>query len=160
MPLEEKYDKLVDSYVMTSAANYALIKELGVEEKYIDIYGKVFQSMLPSFLGTAFKFMKAIAPGRSFRQVTDQHAYTMQSIIPSSNIELTRISDREATLRIKDCPVRKRLGDIFKKTDLDIDPRYGCELDAKIMPEALKDFGIEMIIEIEENGCIMKGKLK
>ena len=160
MPLEEKYDKLIDSYLMTYATSYALFKELGVEDKFLDLFVDVYKKMLPSFLGPVFKVLKAIAPGRAFRQVTDQYVYATQSMVPLSNIELTRVSDRESTVRIKDCPVLKRMKDLVKKAGLDIDPRFMCEIDVKVMPEVVKEFGIDMTMELEETGCITTAKLK
>ena len=63
MPLEEKYDKILDEYILSDVINYAFHKELGVVNKYHDFYVKVQKKMLPSFLGTAFKMFKAVAPG-------------------------------------------------------------------------------------------------
>lgn len=160
MPLEEKYDKLYDQYLLTEAMNYALHKELGVLDKYMDLYVKVMKKRLPGLLGVAFKALKAIAPGKAFKQLTDQSVYMQQMLIPPSNIELTRVSDREATTRIRDCPVLKKMRDVVKKAGLDIDPKSMCEMDAKIMPLVTKEFGIDATMELEENGCITTHKLK
>ena len=160
MPLEERYDKLFDQYVLTEAMNYALHKELGVVDKYIDLSVKVWKKMMPSHLGTAFKALKAIAPGKAFKQISDQTVYTRQMLIPPSNIELTMVSDREATVRTKNCPVLKKMRDVVKKAGLDIDPKFMCEMDARIIPEVVKGFGVDLTMELEENGCINKFKLK
>ena len=160
MPLEEKYDKLLDDYLLAIATGYALHKELGVVDKSIDWSVKVQKKMLPSVLGIAFKVLKTVAPGKAFRQVTDQYVYTIQRFIPLSNIELTMISDREATVRIKNCPVLRRQRDLVKKTGLDLDPRFICEMDAKINPEVAKEFGVDLTSELEENGCITTAKLR
>ena len=58
MPLEEKYDKLLDSYLLNNAINYAFHKELGVISKHTDFYTKVQEKLVPSYLGTAFKMFK------------------------------------------------------------------------------------------------------
>lgn len=92
-----------------------LHKELGVVDKYYDLYVNVTKRMLPSFLGTAFKVLKATSPSRAFKQVTDQLAYIWQVTMPLSNIELIRISDREVTMRSKNCPMLKRMRDLVKK---------------------------------------------
>ncbi len=84
----------------------------------------------------------------------------MQIMIPLSNIELTRVSDREATLRVKNCPYLKKMRDLIKKAGLDLDPRFMCEIDAKMNPELSKEFGIDMTVELEEDGCRYTAKLK
>ena len=160
MPLEEKYDKLLDGYLLVVATDYALHKELGVIDKSNDLSVKVQKKMFPSVLGMAFKVLKAISPGKAFKQVTDQYVYSIQRFIPLSNIELTMVSNREASVRIKNCPVLKRQRDLVKKAGLDLDPRFICEMDAKINPEVAKEFGVDLTLELEENGCITTAKLK
>ena len=81
-------------------------------------------------------------------------------LAPPSNIELTMVSDREAALRTKNCPVLKKMRDVVKKAGLSIDPKSMCEIDAKIIPEVVKDFGVDLTMELEENGCIAEFKLK
>jgi len=161
MPLEEKYGQLLDEYLLCFATGYALHKELGVVDKCIDLSVKVEKKMLPSSLGmAAFKVLKAISPGKAFKQVTDQLVYSMQDIIPLSNMETTYVSDREAVVSNKNCPLLKRMGDLVKKTGLDIDPKSLCEYHTKIIPELLKEFRIDVTSKLEENGCIFTGKLK
>lgn len=92
-----------------------LHKELGVVDKYYNLYVNVTKRMLPNFLGTAFKVLKATSPSRAFKQVTDQLAYIWQVTMPLSNIELIRISDREVTMRSKNCPMLKKMRDLVKK---------------------------------------------
>jgi len=104
--------------------------------------------------------LKAISPGKAFKQVTDQYVYTIQRFIPLSNIELTMVSDREATVRIKNCPILRRQRDLVKKADLDLDPKFLCEMDAKINAEVAKEFGVDLTLELEENGCVTRAKLK
>ena len=160
MPIEEKYNRLLDDYLLAVATGYALHKELGVVDKYNDLSVKVQQRMFPSVLGVAFKVLKTVAPGKAFGQVTDQFVYSMQRFIPLSNIEVTRVSDREAVVRVKNCPVLKRQRDLVKKAGLDLDPRFLCEIDAQINPEVAKEFGVDLTCELEENGCRNKAKLK
>ena len=101
MPLEEKYDRLLDAYYLNIATLYALHKELGVGDKCIDWSVKVQKKMVPSVWGAAFKLLKTISPGKAFSQVVDQYVYMMQTTQPLSSIELTKVSDREVTVRIK-----------------------------------------------------------
>lgn len=159
MPIEEKYDRLLDDHLLTVATGYALNKELGVVDKSNSMYVKVQQKMLPSVLGVAFKVLKTVAPGKAFKQVTDQYVYSIQRFIPLSNIELTRVSDREAVVRISNCPVLRRQRDLVRKAGLDLDPRFLCEIDAKINPEVAREFGVELTCELEENGCKTTAKL-
>ena len=70
------------------------------------------------------------------------------------------VSDHEAVVRIKNCPVLKRQRDLVKKAGLDVDPRFLCEIDAKINPEVAKEFGVDLTFELEENGCTTTAKLK
>lgn len=160
MPLEEKYDKLFDSYILTEAMNYAFLEELGVLDKYYDFSAKLTKEIIPKYLGIALKVFKTIAPGKALQQLTDQMVYNQQSTKPLSNIELTRVSDRETTMRIKNCPILKRTRDLVKKMGLDIDPKFICEKEVKISAEASKGFGIEVSMELEEDGCISTLKLK
>jgi len=145
---------------LNEAINYALHKELGVLDKYYDLYMKVQKKMLPSLLGIAFKVMKAITPGRAFKQAANQFVYTAQTSNPLSNIELTMVSDREAVIRTKNCVLLKKMRDVVKKAGLDIDPKFMCEDGSKTVPELLKEFGIDATMELEENGCITTAKLK
>jgi len=49
MPLEERYDKLLDQYMQTELMNSALHKELGTMNKLNDTMLKVWKKMLPSY---------------------------------------------------------------------------------------------------------------
>ena len=68
MPVEEKYDRLLDDYLLGLATDYVVLKEQGVVDKSIDLWVKVQKKMLPSFLGMAvFKVLKAISPRQSIQ---------------------------------------------------------------------------------------------
>ena len=164
MPIEERYDRLLDEYVLNSAMAFALFKELGVDEelgldKGVDLSVKVDAKLLPSTLGIALKILKAITPGTAFKQVTDRFLYMGQTWHPLSSLELTQVSNRDAVVRIKNCVLLKRMRDIVKKTGLDIDPKIICERDAKYFPALFKEFGIDATWELEENGCRSTAKL-
>jgi len=160
MPLEEKYDKLLDEYLLSVAVGYALHKDLGVVDQSNELWVEVQKKMLPSVLGTAFKVLKAVSPGRAFKEVTNRYVYSIQRFIPISNIELNRVSDREAIVKIKNCPILKMQRDIVNKAGLDIDPRFICDMDTKINPKVAKEFGVELTSKLEENGCRTTAKLK
>jgi len=160
MPLEEKYDTLLDNYILTIATDYAFCKELGVLDKYFDLSVRVRKKMLPSLLGAAFKMFKAIAPSKAFKQIANRYVYSQQTFLPLSNIELTWISDREILARVRDCPSLKRIRKLLKKVDLDIDPRFHCEMETKVVLELAKEVGMNVTMNLEENGCVITGKPK
>ena len=86
MPLEEKYNKLLDDYLLANAVGYALHKELDVVVQSNDLWVQVQKKLFPSVLGVAFKVLKTISPGKAFKQVTNQYVYSLQRFIPISNI--------------------------------------------------------------------------
>jgi len=160
MPLEEKHDKLLDQYMLSELMNYALNKELGTMDKRNDMMFKVWKKMLPSFMGIALKVMKAIAPGKTFKNIVNGFVSFSQVTTPLSNIELTWVSDREAVMRTKNCPFLVRGKELAKKAGLDIDPKEICKNDSKVMPKMFEEFGIKVTMELEENGCRATAKLK
>ena len=160
MPIEEKYDKLLDQYALNTAMNYVLHKEAGTMDKRNDMLLKVWKKMLPRFAGTTIKVMKTIAPGRTFKNLVNGFVSYSQSTNPLSNLEVTWVSDREALIRTRDCVELQKMRDMAKKADLDLDPKEICENDSKIMPDMFEEFGIEVTIELEENGCVARTKLK
>jgi len=160
MPLKEKYDKLLDQYVQDGLMNFALHKELGTMDKRNDMMLKVWKKMLPSYMGIALKVMKTIAPGTTFKKLVNSFVSFSQVTTPLSNIELTWVSDREAVMRTKDCPLLVRGRELAKKAGLDLDPKEICRNDSKNMPKMLEQFGIEVTMELEENGCRATAKLK
>ena len=151
MPLEEKYERLLDEYLLGVATNYALHKELGTVTKWQDFMLKVRKKMVPSFL---------VSPGEAFRQFVNGFIYMSQDTHPLSNIELTWVSYREAILRVKNCVILKRMGDVVKNAGLDLNPRFMCGIDTKILIEVFKEFGVDLTWKPEENGCVATAKLK
>lgn len=160
MPLEEKYDKLLDQYALAQAMNYVLHKEAGTMDKRNELMLKVWKKMLPRFAGTTLKLMKAVAPGRTFKNLVNGFVSYGQSTNPLSNLEVTWVSDREALIRTRDCVELHKMRDMAKKAGLDLDPKEICENDSKIMPDMFEEFGVEVTIELEENGCVARAKLK
>ena len=165
MPTDERYDRLLDEYISDNAINFALIKELGVDkelglEKSVALSVKTDKKTLPSYLGIAFKVLKAITPGKAFNQLLDSYLYHGQTWHPLSSLEVTKISDRDAIVRIKNCVLLKKARDLVKKTGLDIDPKIFCERDAKYFPKLFKEFGIDIAWELKEKGCQATAKLK
>ena len=161
MPIEERYDKLLDDYLLDLATDYAVLKELGGVDKQIDLSVKMQKKMLPKILGgPVFKLLKALAPGRTFKQLSNAWLYNAQTWHPLSAIKVTNVSDRELAGGIKNCVLLKRMRDIVKKTGLEIDPKFLCKKDAKYFPELFKDFGIDVTWNLEENGCRFTAKIK
>lgn len=160
MPCEERYDRLYDNLMQLAAITLTLAKDQGVIDKYIELSVDVQKKMMLGFLGkAAFKALKTIAPGRAVRQLSEQFIYAMQRTHALSEIELTKVSDREAVIRINNCPAVKRFRDVVEKTGLDIDPRFMCETESIIIPEIIKEFGISAVLELEEDGCVLNAKL-
>jgi len=160
MPLEEKHDKLLDQYMLSELMSYALHKELGTMDKRNDMMLKVWKKMLPSLMGIALKMMKTIAPVTTFKKIVDGFVSFGQVTIPLSNIELTWVSDREAVIRFKNCPFLVRGKELAKKAGLDIDPKEICKNDQTYMPRMFEEWGIDVTMELEENGCRATAKLK
>jgi hypothetical protein len=160
MPLEEKYEKLLDNYLLIRATLYALHKKGGTVDKYIESLVKTQKNMVSSLQAATYKLLKAVAPGTAFNQLMDQYIYDMQIDMPRSNIEVNRVSDREVAIRIRDCPNLKRKGELIKKAGLDVDPKELCEVEPKTMRGVAKDFGIDVAWQSEENGCFWAIKLK
>ena len=160
MPLEEKYEKTRDSYLLDKATLYALHKELGIVDKCTESLVKTQKNMVPSLPAATYKLLKTLAPGTAFNQLMDQYLYEMQANMPLSNIEVNRVSGREVTMRIKDCPTLKRTGELVKKAGLGVDPKELCEIEPKVMRGMAKDFGIDVAWQSEENGCLWTVKLK
>jgi len=162
MPLQEKYERLLREEQATWVACYAFHKEHGTMEEWLDYYAKVQKKMLPlsSGLGKAFfGLMKTVTPGRALHQVVKEIAYDQQKWLPSANIELKWASDSQATMTIKNCPLRKINDEAAKKAGLDIDSKFVCEKDTTIFPRITKDFGVDMTHEITEDGCRITLKL-
>ena len=160
MPVEEKHDKLLNQYILSELMNYALHKEMGTMDKRNTMMLKVWKRMIPSLMGVGLTVMKAVAPGTTFKKMVDGFVSFSQVMIPLSNIEVTWVSDREAVMRTKNCPQLLRGRELAKKAGLDIDPKEICRNDSKIMPKMLEEFGMDMTMELEENGCVMRAKLK
>jgi len=157
---EEKFDRLLDDYLLSIITAYALHKELGVVDKCLDLSIKVNKKMLPRFLGPVFKLMNVLSPGRTFKQVINQSMYIFQEIEPLSNLELSWVSDREAVLRVKNCKRLRRTRELVNKTGLNIDPKELCEIECQTLKGLSKEFGMDVTWELEENGCRITGKLK
>ena len=160
MPLEEKYDKLLDLYVQTEIVNYNLHKELGTVDKRNDMMFKVWKNLLPSYMGMALQVMKTIAPGTTFKKVVDSLISFSQVTVPLSNIEVTFVSEREVVIKTKNCPMLIRGKELAKKAGLDIDPKEICKNEQTYMPKMVAEWGIDITMKLEEDGCQMIGKLK
>jgi hypothetical protein len=115
--------------------------------------------MLPSLLGSALKLFKMISPRRALNRVVQQYAYSQQMYLPKKNIELEWINDRQVVCRIRDCPNLQRLRDIVKNAGLDIDPRFHCTIELKVLMALAKEFGIDGNTEVEESGCLFIGQI-
>jgi len=163
MPYEEKYDQLFDFYISETAASYAFHKKKGTINEWLDTSLEVMGSGMPKFMGAITSLLRTIVPGRTFKQITNQMVYMQQITQPSSGIEVSWVSDREAVMTYKDCEILKRTKDIVKKAGLDISPRFFCEMDQYRHTSPLhpmQKFGIDLSCKLEPNGCKWTFKLK
>ena len=163
MPDKEKHDKFFDTYMSEMAGTYSYHKKKGTVDKWLDSTLKVFSGSMPKFMGPIFKLMKTISPGKSFKQTANQMLYMQQMMQPLSDIEVSWVSDRGITMRLKNCEILKRSKDLVKKVGLNIDPKFYCEIDqyrhnSPLHP--MQKFGIDLDCELEENGCKWTFKLK
>ena len=165
MPLEEKYDKFYDQYVLTDIIAWSFVKEIGLTDKYLEHSLKVMKKMMPypSIMGSAFKFMKSLAPGRVFKMFVEGALKDGQVTEPLSNTEIISLSDQEAVIRTKNSVMLKKYKDIIKKAGLKIDMKEYLELYSKAGKETFKEFGVEGYLDtsrIEEDETTMVMKLK
>lgn len=115
MPLEEKYDKLYDSYILADVIAMAFIMENGLTDEYLNYTMKVYKKMMPSIMGYAFKFIKTLSPGRAFKMFVEGILKDGRVTAPLSNTELVSLSGREAVIRTKNSVMLKKYRDIIKK---------------------------------------------
>jgi len=163
MSLEEKYDKLYDQYIMTDVIASAFVIEMGLTDKYMDYSMKVFKKMMPSIMGSAFKFIKMLAPGRAFKMFVEGALKDGQVTEPLSNTEIISLSDREAVIKTKNSLMLKKYRDIIKKTGLKLDLKEYLELTMEAFKEMFKEFGFDMsadLSHIEEDEMTTTIKLK
>ena len=158
--IEEKYEKLLDQYVLEEAINFTFIKQKGLFEEYFDFRMSAIKKMIPSYIGGTMKIFKAFSRGRAFKQILNQLINTTQVTTPLSEIEVDMVSDQEAIRTINDCSHKRKIGEIEKKAGLDLNPTAFCGMEARSFPEYLKEFGVDMKVTIEKNGCTTIMKLK
>ena len=80
-------------------------------------------------------------------------------MVADGNVKLTWISNSEATISIKNCPLIKINDEMAKKTCLNTESKFVCEKDTTIFPRVVRDFGMEMTHEVAEDGCQLILKL-
>jgi len=160
MSFEEKYNKLYDQYVLTDVIAWAFAKEMGLTDKYLDYSMKAYKKMMPTIMGSAFKLIKMLAPGRAFKMFVEGLLKDSQVTEPLSNTELVSLSDREAVIKTKNSVTLKKYRDILKKTGLKLDLKEYWELSSEAGKEMMKDFGFEATSHIEEDTITTIIKLK
>jgi hypothetical protein len=127
MSFEEKYDKLYDQYILTDVTAMAFVKEMGPTDKYLDYSMKVYEKMMPMLMGSAFKLIKMLAPGRAFKMFVEGLLENDQVMEPLGNTEIVSLSDREAMITTKNSLMLRKYKDIIKKTGLKLDMKeYAC----------------------------------
>jgi hypothetical protein len=162
LSLEEKYDKLYDSLILTDVMVMTFVEEKGLTDQYMDYQMKVMKKMMPSLMGSAFKFLKALAPGRAFRMTIEGIVKDILITEPLSSIEIVSLSDREAEIKTTNSVQLKKYRDILKKTGLKLDLKEYWEIMNEAVKGMAKDFGADMTIDssqIEEDTYIFIIKL-
>jgi hypothetical protein len=160
MPLEEKYERLLEQYMLYQLTNYSLIKELDATDKYYDLLVKVNKKMLPSMLRVAFKAIKTLAPSKAFNKLIDDFVYTLQMNLPLANVEVDKSSENEAIIQVNNCPALKKMKEIAKKTDLNIDPTEMCRFEGRMFKELADDMGVNLKSDTLKDGCKLTAIIK
>jgi hypothetical protein len=150
MLIEEKYDKLYDQYVLTDVIAMAFVMEMGLSEKYMDYSFKIMKKMMPSLMGSAFKFMKMLSPGRAFKMFVEGIFKDSQVTEPLANVEIVSLSDREAVIKTKNSVMLKKYKDILKKSGLKLDLKEYYELMNEAGKGMAKEFGFDMTIDTSQ----------
>jgi len=156
MPIQEKYGAIYDMWILENATSYAFHKEQGTLNKYQDHQMEAWKG----YMGPMFEMLKTIAPGENFKQVFNQMVYMQQMMMPLSEIDASLVSDREAVMRFKTCEMLKRSKEIIKKTGLNIDPKFLCEMCRYRHFHPLHPIKDLATLDLEENGCKWTFKLK
>ena len=152
MPLEEKYERLLRETQLIWVTSHAFHKEQGTMEKWLDYHAKAQKNMLMAGMSE----QKSIP---TFKDTVKEVAYDQQKWLPMANVELTWISDTEATISIKNCPLMKINDEMAKKAGLDIDSKFVCGKDTTIFPRIVREFGMDMTHEVTEDGCQLTLKI-
>ncbi len=160
MSFEEKYDKLYDQYILTDVMAWAFVKEKGLTDEYINYSMKIYKKMMPSLMGSAFKLIKMLAPGRAFKKFVEGLYKDGRVTEPLSNTEIVSLSDREAVIKVKNSVMLKKYRDIMKKTGLKLDLKEYWELFNEAGKEMIEDFGFDMTSHIEEDDVTTIVKLR
>jgi len=159
LTFEERYKLLLDEITLLWLANYSFNKKQGTLDRWLEYYISVQKQMLRRYFSVA-KFLNKVTPGRTFRNITERIVYALQRYFPLEHIKLSFVSDHEAVLEIRNCPLYKRYKKLISKANLDLDPKFVCDTDLKIYPIIAREFGIDLTYELQENGCRLVGKLK
>jgi hypothetical protein len=150
LSFEEKYNKLYDQYVLTDVTVMTFVKEMGLTEQYMEYSMKVMRKMLPSLLGSAFKFIQILAPGRAFKMTVEGIVKDSLITEPLSNMEIVSLSDREAEITTTNSVQLKKYRDIIKKTGLRLDLTEYWKLMNESVKGMAKEFGADMTIDTSQ----------
>jgi len=146
MPLEEKYQRLLRESQLIWVSCYGFHKEHGTMEEWLDYHAKARKNMLVARMSE-----RESIP--TFEETVNEVAYDQQKFLPLANVELTWVSDTEATVSVKNCPLMRTNDEITKKAGVDVDCKFVCEKDTTIFPRIVKEFGMDMTHEVTEDGC-------
>jgi hypothetical protein len=135
---------------------------MGLTEKYMDYSIKIMKKMMPTLMGSAFKFIKMLSPGRAFKMFVKGILQNDQVMEPFGNTEIVNLTDEEAVITTKNSLMLKKYRDIIKKAEIKLDLREYFELMNESGRGMAKEFGIDVIPDtthIEENTITITIKL-
>jgi hypothetical protein len=153
MSIKEKYEKLLQQYIIEEAISFTFVREKGLQDEYFDFRMRAMKKMIPNYMGGTLKIFKALSRGRAFKQILNQLVNTIQMITLLSELEVKMVSDQEVIMTINDCSHKRKLEETAKKAGLDLNPIAFCGFEARNFPEYLKEFGVDMKVTLEKDGC-------
>lgn len=153
LPLEKRYNKLLDDLALSVILSYTLAKEQGTIDKLNDLFVTATKKMLPGYLGVSARLLKRIVPNKAFKKMVEVFVNSyLQAFHSLSNIKVTWVSDREAKIKIN-CEFIEKMKNVVEKTGFDVDHRIWCKSEAYIYKELMKEFGLDVTLVPEFNGC-------
>lgn len=158
MSLEDRYAALLNETQLIWLSNYSFNKERGTLGDWLDFYIQVQKKLLRKDLRYA-KVLKKIAPGATFRRMTETLVYSLQRYMPVSHIDLAWVSEKKAVLTITECPLLKNYKELIAAAGFQLDPKFVCDCDLKIYPIIAKELGIDLTYQLQNDGCQLIGSL-
>lgn len=160
LPIKKRYDKLLDDLALSVIISYTHAKEQGTTDALNNLYVAATKKMLPGYLGVSAKLLKKIAPNKTFKKMVKIFVNSyLQAFHSLSNVKVIWVSDTEAKININ-CEFIDKMKKVVDKTGFNVDHRIWCKSEAYIYKELMKQFGLDVTLTPEANGCQTIAKLK